>query len=177
MYICIYVYMYICIYVYIYIYAGVFTCRGLFYRVCHFWLFWVIFVFLGPWRQPEREKREKEREREREREEREEEKKRKKWKKKKGRKINILMKVFLGEKGQNPLKLQGKPFLVSGLSYLSLDSGCFCLTSVLIFYLFFFCPSSVFLLSWFRFLDSGLFCLDSACLTSVLQWTNGNPWN
>ena len=81
------------------------------------------------------------------------------------RKKKHLKKGFLGEKGQNPLNLQGKwPFWVCGLSYFSFDSGCFCLTSVLIisvFLLFFFClPSvlilSVLLLSWF-FLS--YFCL------------------
>ena len=59
--------VYICIYIYTYICAGVFTCRGLFYRVSHFWLCLAIFGVLEALeaaREREREKKKIERERE-----------------------------------------------------------------------------------------------------------------
>ena len=96
-----------------------------------------------------------------------------------------LWEKHLGVEG--PMGRKGKtlwtcraPFLVSGLSYFSLDSGCFCLISVLICFFFyfsvFFCLSYVFLF-WFRFLDSGFFCLDFVCFTSVLQRIDGHHLN
>ena len=138
----------------------------------HFWCF-------GCFGALEAAREREERERRKNRKKIKKKKKRRKWKRRKKKKKNKLFEEsgFWGKRAK-PSEIAGKsPFLVSGLSYFSFDSGCFYLTSVLIFFLLFFCLSSVFLLSFFRFLDSGFFCLDSVCLTSVLQRTDGHHLN
>ena len=91
-----------------------------------------------------------------------------------------MKKVFLWKRAKSSEIAGKRPFLVCGLSYFSFDSGCFCLTSLLIISVFF-CFSSVFLLSFFClscvFLDSDFFCLDSFCLTSVLHRADGHQLN
>ena len=52
--------MNVSIYIYTYVYASVFTSRGVFFRVLHFWPFLGVFVVLGGLQR----QREKERERE-----------------------------------------------------------------------------------------------------------------
>ena len=133
-------------------YMAACSCRGYFIV---FFIFGVLGV-LGALeaareRDRERERERREREREREREERRGKRKRRKKKKeeenvKKGK--QLFEESGFGGKRANTSEIAGsRPCLVSGLSYFSLDSGCFCLTSVLFFFLFFFCMSSVFLLS------------------------------
>ena len=72
--------------------------------------------------------------------------------KKKRKNDKLFEKIDFGGKRAKPSEIAGKsPFLVSGLSYFSLHSGYFCLTSVLIVFI---CFSSVCLLFFFC-LDSG----------------------
>ena len=124
-------------------------------------------MFWGPWRKPETEREEREREREREErrgrtkeEQKEKEEEGRKWKRRKKERNKLFEESLFWGKRAKPSEIAGKlPFLVSGLSYFSLDSGCFCLTSVLIF----FCFSSVCLLSSF-YVDSGFLIQGSSVL-------------
>ena len=175
-------------YVYIYIYMPACSLAGVYFIgfvIFDNFLYFGCFGGLGGTQREREREREKERE-DIEREERRGKRKkrrrnirgrRKKRKRRKERKKNkLLKKVVLGEKEQNPLKLQG--------NRLCLSLGCHTplliqVVSVLLqswlFFLFSFCLSSVFLLSWLKFLDSGFFCLDSVCLNSVLQRTDLAP--